>query len=65
MNRIPQSDKDKLTLTDAANVFGVSKRAIQNAIRDGRLVPVRCGLCRRAYGVTRARVNAILTGGAA
>lgn len=60
-----KSDKEKLSLPDAAKVFGMTKRGIQKAIKAGRLVPVRGGVARRVYWVTRASVNAILKGGAA
>jgi len=55
---------DKITLTDAAKMLNCSKRTIQNAIASGKLTPVRCGVARHAYYVTRASVEAIMEGGA-
>lgn len=59
-----QSDKDKITLKDAAKMLNCSRRTIQNAIARGKITPVRCGISRRAYHVTRASVEAIMKGGA-
>ena len=59
-----QSDNDNITLKDAAKMLNCSRRTIQNAITRGKITPVRCGISRRAYYVTRASVEAIMKGGA-
>lgn len=59
-----QSDNDNITLKDAAKMLNCSRRTIQNAITHGKITPVRCGISRRAYYVTRASVEAIMKGGA-
>ena len=61
-----KSDREKMTLTDAAKELHVCKRTIQNGIDKGLLVPVRGGLLRRnAYWVTRASVEALKAKGGA
>ena len=55
-----ESDKERLTLADAAKMLGVCKRTVQNAINAGRLEAVRHGLGRRACHVTRKSVAALL-----
>ena len=57
-----QSDNDNITLKDAAKMLNCSRRTIQNAITRGKITPVRCGISRRAYYVTRASVEAIMKG---
>jgi len=57
-------DADNVTLKDAAKMLNCSKRTIQNAIASGKLIPVRCGVARHAFYVTRASVEAIMEGGA-
>ena len=57
---ILKSDKERLTLADAAKMLGVCKRTVQNAINAGRLEAVRHGLGRRACHVTRKSVAALL-----
>lgn len=60
-----KSDKAKMTLSDAARALLVSKRTIQNGIKAGLLVPIRGGLCRHVYWVTRASVDALIEKGGA
>lgn len=58
------TDDENISLKDAAKMLKCSRRTIQNAIANGKLTPVRCGIARRAYYVTRASVEAIMEGGA-
>ena len=58
--KIAKSDKDKLTLADAARMLNVCKRTVQKAIRDGLLEPVTRGIHGYAYWVTRASVTNLL-----
>ena len=57
---ILKSDKEKLTLRDAAKMLGVCKRTVQLAITSGRLEAVRGGIFQRVRYVTRKSVDAIL-----
>lgn len=57
---ILKSDKEKLTLRDAADALGVCKRTVQLAITSGRLEAVRGGIFQRVRYVTRKSVDAIL-----
>ena len=59
-----KTDTDNITLQDAAKMLNCTKRTIQKAIKAGKLEPVRCGVARHAYYVTRASVEAIMKGGA-
>jgi excisionase family DNA binding protein len=52
-----KSDKDKLTLTDAATRLNVCVRTVTEAIRKGKLEPVRHGIARRVFWVTRESVE--------
>jgi len=52
-----KSDKDKLTLADAARRLRVSVSTIKNGIHARKLVPVWHGLSRRAFWVTRESVE--------
>ena len=57
---ILKSDREKLTLRDAAKMLGVCRRTVQLAIISGRLEAVRGGICNRVWYVTRKSVDAIL-----
>lgn len=59
-----ETNAENVTLKDAASMLHCTIRTIQNAIKAGKLEPVRCGISRRAYYVTRASVEAITKGGA-
>ena len=59
-----ESTADKLTIADAAKAFNASKRSVLRAIVAGKLEPVRGGIARRAYYVTRKSVEDVLKGGA-
>ena len=58
------SDKERMTIADAARELKCSRWSIYRAMATGKLEPVRCGISRRAYYVTRASVEAIMKGGA-
>jgi len=59
MNYI-KSDENRLTLTDAAQMLGVTVRTVQRAVKDGFLDGVTHGLRGRVYWVTRASVERAL-----
>ena len=59
-----ESTADKLTIADAAKALCASRWSVHRAIAAGKLEPVRGGIARRAYYVTRKSVEAILKGGA-
>ncbi len=52
-----KSDKDKLTIKDAARRLRVCVSTVYNAIDKGKLKPVRHGINGMAFWVTRASVE--------
>ena len=45
-----KSDENRLTLTDAAQMLGVTVRTVQRAVKDGFLDGVTHGLRGRVFG---------------
>ena len=60
-----KSDSEKLTISDAARALDVCRRTILKGVKAGLLVPIRGGLRRRVYWVTRASVDALIEKGGA